>query len=247
MLPDFSPKKSGRLEEPHWPARFKPLGFSAGNGRARSDIFIDVSANAPIEAEPQSDDNISIVDAPVFENIQVIDEPMRYHDMRADYALSAPLEEVEDADTGDANMEPTIVAEAFDHAAASEAVAHEILGKIDSAINELGAQLSASLNDGVVNMFSAIARKSMHEEGLSALQKAISKIVPSPQDVTISITGPAALLTQLKTIMDADGSPQWNAEFIENEQSTDVIARYEKTSLSTRFAELEQMLAEIAQ
>jgi hypothetical protein len=156
--------------------------------------------------------------------------------------------EVKDAPSSDGNDIPDM-----DNAQAPKAATgaipedalQRVIDRIDSAVHGALEPLKFEFNQSVLAGFQSVLRKSIEEDGKKRIATFIETIVPTSSDLVATLKGPAGLIADLQAQLEAREDLPVKLKFVEDDGLLDIVVTYDTSSVSTRLAEFEAMIAEL--
>ncbi|KPB00135.1 hypothetical protein [Ahrensia marina] len=270
-LPDFSSKKHKKIGGGRWPSGFRPLGVPDMISEKRSARGFEPSVKQALSEFPHlpkfgTDEESSLSPSPMMDEISLdedfpplgADLPMEesaLEDLPQDKDALDPLSAAEEifSEVGDAPLPGGNDIPDMDNAQAPKAVAgaipedalQRVIDRIDSAVHGALEPLKFEFNQSVLAGFQSILRKSIEEDGKKRIATFIETIVPTSSDLVATLKGPAGLISDLQAQLEAREDLPVKLKFVEDDGLLDIVVTYDTSSVSTRLAEFEAMIAEL--
>lgn len=208
----------------------------------------------PMMDEMSLDDDFPPLDAGLSMEESALEEPALEdmpQDMDALDSLSAAEEifsEVGGTPLPDGNNIPdmdNVKAPKATVGAIPEDALQRVIDRIDSAVHGALEPLKFEFNQSVLAGFQSVLRKSIEEDGKKRIATFIETLVPTSNDLVATLKGPAGLIADLQAQLEARDDLPVKLKFVEDDGLLDIVVTYDTSSVSTRLAEFEAMIAEL--
>lgn len=209
---------------------------------------------SPMMDEISLDEDFPPLDADLSMEESALEEPALEdlpQDMDALDPLSAAEEifsEVKDAPSSDGNdilgMDNAQAPKATTGAIPEDAL-QRLIDRIDSAVHGALEPLKFEFNQSVLAGFQSVLRKSIEEDGKKRIATFIETLVPTSSDLVATLKGPTGLIADLQAQLEAREDLPVKLKFVEDDGLLDIVVTYDTSSVSTRLAEFEAMIAEL--
>jgi hypothetical protein len=250
-VPDMiSEKKSARGFEPSVKQALSEFPHLPKFGSDEESSF----SPSPMMDGISLDEDFPPLDADLSMDELTLEEPV-LEDLPQDMDVLDPLSAAEEifSEVGDVPLPDGNNIPDMDNAHAPTAAAGAVpedallrlIDRIDSAVHDALEPLKFEFNQSVLAGFQSVLRKSIEEDGKKRIATFIETLVPTSSDLVATLKGPAGLIADLQAQFEAREDLPVKLKFVEDDGLLDIVVTYDTSSVSTRLAEFEAMIAEL--
>lgn len=135
--------------------------------------------------------------------------------------------------------------EQLDDKAIVDTVVSNIADKIDASFNVLESDIASAIEVRLGRALLGIFKQQLAEETSERLKQSIAMIIADRAEAKVNISGPSELIELFQAHATDQENDKAKLSFSVDQSSTDLIVQIDDISITSRFAELDNLVSEL--
>ncbi len=241
---NFAAAKKLKTRAPY-SSRFQPLKAEV-EAVGKADMIEPYSVEQSLRAFDEEPEDAKGTE---FENLA--DADARHSALNEDLANIKPSEQSQlyssagpQASKDVLNSEPT-EQEQLDDKAIVDTVVSNIADKIDNAFSVLECDLASAIEMRLGQALLGVFKRQLADETSERLKQSIAMIIAERGDAKVNISGPSELIELFQSHTADEENDKAKLSFSVDQSSADLIVQIDDISITSRFAELDNLVSEL--